>query len=335
MSEDPKLDFKFVNKISDDMWLGRNSLSHFWRILRRKNEWKNSNTDTYGVRCDYQSYEQQQEFDSAKFLEHVQRFKDDPKERLSPKTDKPPKTNVADSPGFGSVRLVPPYEEANYDQDFFDFCQSMVGDGDVVADFGGGAGWFMHFLKGGKRRIVFDKNKMGDVLPSDTEYIDSDDIFPVDVLFAFHVLEHLDNPEEMIRMFSKSKVFIFATPNQEVLENSIHHYVFMEMGIFKGIFKELGVPVVACSQLSRQVEQRGGEKRPQLSDLRESGAIEQDADVVVLLLRDEYYNPNVEEKKGLAEIIIAKQRNGPVGTLNLAFISEYTRFENLSRREEE
>jgi replicative DNA helicase len=86
--------------------------------------------------------------------------------------------------------------------------------------------------------------------------------------------------------------------------------------------------------LSRAVEQRA-DHRPQLSDLRESGAIEQDADLVVLLLREEYYNPNLEEKKGLAEVIIAKQRNGPVGVINLTFINEYTRFENRSRREEE
>lgn len=102
----------------------------------------------------------------------------------------------------------------------------------------------------------------------------------------------------------------------------------------KALARELKVPLVAVSQLSRAVEQRA-DHRPQLSDLRESGAIEQDADVVILLLRGEYYNPNLEDKKGLAELIIAKQRNGPVGSVNLTFISEYTRFENLSRREEE
>lgn len=99
----------------------------------------------------------------------------------------------------------------------------------------------------------------------------------------------------------------------------------------KALARELRVPVVAISQLSRAVELRS-DHRPQLSDLRESGAIEQDADVVVLILREEYYNPT-SENQGLAEIIIAKQRNGPVGTLKLAFIKEYTRFENLARVE--
>jgi replicative DNA helicase len=97
----------------------------------------------------------------------------------------------------------------------------------------------------------------------------------------------------------------------------------------KALARELNAPVIAVSQLSRAVEQRS-DRRPQLSDLRESGAIEQDADLVVLLLREEYYN-ETEENKGIAEINIAKQRNGPVGTIRLAFISEYARFENLAR----
>ena len=101
----------------------------------------------------------------------------------------------------------------------------------------------------------------------------------------------------------------------------------------KALARELAIPVIAISQLSRAVESRS-DHRPQLSDLRESGAIEQDADVVILLLREEYYNPS-EENKGITEINIAKQRNGPVGAFNLAFIREYTRFENLSRLNEE
>jgi len=99
----------------------------------------------------------------------------------------------------------------------------------------------------------------------------------------------------------------------------------------KALARELKVPVLAISQLSRAVEARQ-DHRPQLSDLRESGAIEQDADVVVLILREEYYNPT-QENLGMAEIIIAKQRNGPVGSLKLAFIKEYSRFENIVRIE--
>jgi replicative DNA helicase len=99
----------------------------------------------------------------------------------------------------------------------------------------------------------------------------------------------------------------------------------------KALARELSVPVIAVSQLSRAVESRT-DRRPQLSDLRESGAIEQDADVVVLLLREEYYSPS-PENKGRAEVIIAKQRNGPVGNFFLTFLKEYARFENYTESE--
>jgi replicative DNA helicase len=97
----------------------------------------------------------------------------------------------------------------------------------------------------------------------------------------------------------------------------------------KGLARELNIPLVAVSQLSRAVEQRE-ERRPRLSDLRESGAIEQDADLVIFIYREEYYKPKTE-KKGIAEIIISKQRNGPTGKIELTFIKEYAKFENLSR----
>jgi replicative DNA helicase len=87
---------------------------------------------------------------------------------------------------------------------------------------------------------------------------------------------------------------------------------------------------VALSQLSRAVESRGGDRRPMLSDLRESGAIEQDADTVLMLYRPEFYEGKDSDDAGIAEVIVAKQRNGPTGTVKLAFLNEYTRFEPLS-----
>ncbi|WP_412069469.1 replicative DNA helicase [Rubrivirga sp. IMCC43871] len=102
----------------------------------------------------------------------------------------------------------------------------------------------------------------------------------------------------------------------------------------KGLAKELDVPVIALAQLSRAVETRGGDKRPQLSDLRESGSIEQDADVVMFIYRAERYGITVDESgnstEGLGELLIGKQRNGPIGDVKVAFVTQYARFENLT-----
>jgi replicative DNA helicase len=102
----------------------------------------------------------------------------------------------------------------------------------------------------------------------------------------------------------------------------------------KALARELEVPVLALSQLSRASEQRGGDKKPQLSDLRDSGALEQDADVVIFIHRPEYYDRDDESIRGQAEIILAKNRNGPTGAVKLRFASEYTRFDSVTAREE-
>lgn len=101
----------------------------------------------------------------------------------------------------------------------------------------------------------------------------------------------------------------------------------------KGLAKELHIPLLAISQLSRAPEQRRGDHRPQLSDLRESGSIEQDADVVLFIYREDFYKKEDElsDEPGVAQIIIGKQRNGPLGTVKLAFIDQWTKFENLAR----
>ena len=115
---------------------------------------------------------------------------------------------------------------------------------------------------------------------------------------------------------------------QKGFENRTQEVSAVSRGL-KALAKEMKVPVIALSQLSRGSEQRAGDKKPLLSDLRESGSIEQDADVVCFIHREEYYDRENEDIKGKAEIIIAKQRNGPTGSIQLAYLSDYTRFENL------
>jgi replicative DNA helicase len=112
-------------------------------------------------------------------------------------------------------------------------------------------------------------------------------------------------------------------------ENRTQEVATVSRGL-KALAKEMRVPVVALSQLSRGSEQRVGDKKPLLSDLRESGSIEQDADVVAFIHREEYYNREDEDLKGKAEVIIAKQRNGPTGSVMMAYLADYTRFENLA-----
>jgi replicative DNA helicase len=137
--------------------------------------------------------------------------------------------------------------------------------------------------------------------------------------------------ENDIRMVVVDYLQLMRSP--EHAENRVQEISDISRSL-KALARELEIPVVALSQLSRASEQRGGERKPILSDLRDSGAIEQDADLVIFIHRAEYYDREDESKRGLAEIMLSKNRNGPTGDIQLRFSREYTRFDNFSTREE-
>jgi replicative DNA helicase len=137
--------------------------------------------------------------------------------------------------------------------------------------------------------------------------------------------------ENDIRMVVVDYLQLMRSP--EHAENRVQEISDISRSL-KALARELEIPVVALSQLSRASEQRGGERKPILSDLRDSGAIEQDADLVIFIHRAEYYDREDESKRGLAEIMLSKNRNGPTGDVQLRFSREYTRFDNFSARED-
>jgi replicative DNA helicase len=139
----------------------------------------------------------------------------------------------------------------------------------------------------------------------------------------------LQQSEKRLDMIIVDYLQLMSSSAGKRYENRTQEVSAISRGL-KALAKELRVPVVALSQLSRAPESRGGDHRPQLADLRESGSIEQDADVVMFIFREEIYKPDDPELDGRAEIIIAKQRNGPTGRINLAFLKRSTRFESMA-----
>ena len=154
----------------------------------------------------------------------------------------------------------------------------------------------------------------------------------IDETAALNALELRSRARRLKRQCGKLGLIVvdylqlMSGSNQASGENRATEISEISRGL-KALAKELKVPVVALSQLNRALEQRN-DKRPMMSDLRESGAIEQDADVILFIYRDEVYFPDKPEARGVAEVIIGKQRNGPIGKVDLTFLGQYTRFEN-------
>jgi replicative DNA helicase len=142
----------------------------------------------------------------------------------------------------------------------------------------------------------------------------------------------LQQSEKRLDMIIVDYLQLMSASGGKRYENRTQEVSAISRGL-KALAKELRVPVIALSQLSRAPESRGGDHRPQLADLRESGSIEQDADLVMFIFREEVYKPDDPELDGRAEILIAKQRNGPTGRVNLAFIKRSTRFESMAQDE--
>ena len=231
-------EFKEAIKTNNtELTLVRDSSEQFFRIWRNKFNGENANYETYGKQEDYKHNIVTPEY----YATVIQKIQGDKNYRFSPKNDKE-KTNITDAPGFGSVRNSPPYEDQNFDREYFEFFESIVEDSDDIVDYGGGMSPFLAFLPRGKKKLV-DKNNIVDCVKQyGIEYEDADEWlkkekdFSNTILFCFHTLEHTDNPEELIELFSKAGMFIFATPNEELIDTSIYHHIYMQMEIFKKIF---------------------------------------------------------------------------------------------------
>lgn len=227
-----------VQGVNSEMTLVRNNPKEFYRILRKAFGGQNANTETYGQKIDYKGNQVTPEY----FKQLIESLKD-PTFRYLPKDDRK-KTNISDAPGFGSVRLSPPFEEPTFDRGFSEFLENFANEDDNVVDFGGGISPFLTFYPRGKKKLV-DKNGIADaVSPYGIVYEDAEEfmkkpIEPKTILFCFHTLEHMDNPEETIKKFSEADVFVFATPNEEIISTSIYHHIFMQISVFKSLFQDL------------------------------------------------------------------------------------------------
>jgi hypothetical protein len=231
-------EFKEVKIISDEIKLARNSEDEFYRILRKRCNWENTNYESFTDLVAYDGLNTPESFKAkVKFL------KENYEERIKLKSDREDnKTIITDAPGYGAVRLNPPYEKPGFDVEYANFINSIIEPEDTVIDFGGGASPFLALLPECKEKILVEvkdfKNLMDEV---GITYVHPDNFKgfpPKSIATCFHTLEHVSNPEELILKFSEADIFIFATPNKELIETSKYHYIYMEIDIFKRLSKK-------------------------------------------------------------------------------------------------
>ena len=233
------MNFKEIKIYSDEIKLARNSEDEFYRILRKRCNWENTNYESYTDLAGYDGMNTPESFQSKiKFL------KENYEERIKLKSDREDnKTIITDAPGFGAVRLNPPYENPGFDVEYANFINSIIEKDDTLVDFGGGSSPFLALLPECKEKILVEVKDFSNLMsPVGITYKHPDNfkIFPPkSTAFCFHTLEHVSNPEEIILKLSEADIFIFATPNRELIDTSKYHYIFMEIDIFKRLSQKI------------------------------------------------------------------------------------------------
>jgi hypothetical protein len=218
--------FKQHKAINDNIIFAKNNDDDFWRILRKQVNYRNCNSDEFGHVTQDVSWSK----DGIK--KSIELLRSDEAYRLSLKSG--PGTLITDAPGFGSMRLNPPYEPELFDKDYFEFINSMIDDNDSVAELGGAGGHFLA-LVGNKNnpKTLVEKSDVGNIEDENITYVDFDNLNTetdrFDCLFSYHTIEHLSEPEQMIDFMVNNcnKFSIFATPLEELIETSIQHYIFV------------------------------------------------------------------------------------------------------------
>lgn len=234
--------FTQIKKINDEITFARNSENEFWRILRKSQNDENGNYKMFG---DRKTHKEVVLKDASEIVDEIKFYKNNSFERFKPKDDHN-NTNVCDNPGFGSVRLSPPYEDKDFDKEYFGFIDSLITDEDVVVDYGGSYGLNLGCLSNEVcEKLLVEKKDTFDIPEYNIKYIDGDNFDfnkKYDYFFCYHTIEHLSDPEATVLKIanSTSKIAFFAAPLREIIETSIYHYIYVDIDIVLELLKKCG-----------------------------------------------------------------------------------------------